>query len=182
MRTFIRGSVVMLAAGLFAGCNSNMGSKPAAMSGMTLDKSATTPAVMQAGGVNVLKLTATSDFKCETADGSLHFKGPQELEIEVWLVRDAKTIGDGIAHADTQITDEFKDFKPDQTADLTIAGAPAKRLIGPGHEADDGDRGSADVIVFKVGDRIFIACYHGESLNPTAEQEMLTIVQTAQLP
>ena len=55
-------------------------------------------------------------------------------------------------------------------------------LVGKGHEADDGDAGSADVVVFKVADHIFIACNHGEGLDPAAQQGMLTLLQTAQAP
>ncbi len=89
---------------------------------------------------------------------------------------------EAVGRVNVQIADQFKDFKPDHTTDLTIAGSPARQLIGPGHEADDGDAGAADVSVFKVADHIFIACYHSESLDPSGEQWMLTLVQTAQLP
>jgi hypothetical protein len=50
------------------------------------------------------------------------------------------------------------------------------------HEADDGDAGAADVIAFKVGDHVFVACDHGESLDPMGQQWLLTLVQTAQMP
>jgi hypothetical protein len=77
---------------------------------------------------------------------------------------------------------EFKNFKSNQTSELTIAGSPAKRMVGDGEEADDGDPGKADVIVFKVGDHVFVACDHGETINETGQQGLLTLVQTAHMP
>jgi hypothetical protein len=116
-----------------------------------------------------------------TGDGTLHFTAPQ-YEVEFWLVPGVQTVDDAVGHVSTQIISEFKDFKPDHATDLTVAGSPAKRLVGAGHEADDGDPGDADIIVFKVGDHVFVACNHGESLNPVGQQGMLSLVQTAQVP
>ena len=122
--------------------------------------------VMQSGSVDVLRLTIANDVKCVSKDGSLDLNSPH-LEMEVWLVRNARTIDDAMAHINTAITDQFKNFKSDHTSDLTIADSPAKRLIGFGKEADDGDDGKADLVVFKIGNHIFIACTHGEDLSPT---------------
>jgi hypothetical protein len=169
---------------MLSGCCSSTGTKPSALAATQADKAAETKAwVMQSGRVDVLRLTASLDTKCAAGDGMLHFNGPLLFdEVEFWLVRGVTTVDEAMVHVDTQIVDQFKNFKPDQTTDLTIAGLPAKRLVGPGHEADDGDAGAADVIVFKVGDHIFVACYHGESLDPSGEQWMSTLVQTAQMP
>lgn len=137
--------------------------------------------VMQSGGVDVLRVSLAGNIKCEANDGSLHVNAKQ-YDVYLWLVPGAKTLDDGIAQIGQQIKDQFKDFQAKSTSDLTVAGSPAKRLIGKGHEADDGDNGEADVIVFKVGDRIFIACVHGEDLTPMAEQGILTVLRTARLP
>ena len=137
--------------------------------------------VMQSGGAGVLKLTTADDTKCVSADGSLHFNAPK-YEVEFWLMRGAQSVDDAASKVAPQIVSEFKEFKPDSTTDLTIAGSPAKRLVGTGQEADDGDAGSADLIVFKVGDQIFVACTHGEKLITPAREGMLTMVQTAQKP
>jgi hypothetical protein len=64
----------------------------------------------------------------------------------------------------------------------TIGGSAANRVRGTGVEADDGDPGTADVIVFRAGDRLFVACTHGESLNESARQWMTTVVKTATAP
>jgi len=185
MRTFIRTSLFIIVTGMLSGCCPGTGAKPAASAATQGDKAADTKAwVMQSGGVDLLRLTTSaSDTKCVAGDGTLHFNGPLLFdEVEFWLVPGAKTVDEASGRVETQIADQFKDFKPDHTMDLTIAGSPAKRLVGPGHEADDGDAGAADVIVFKVGDHIFVACDHGESLDPTGQQWMLTLVQTAQKP
>jgi hypothetical protein len=184
MRTFILELLLVIAPGMLSGCCTGMRTKPAPLVATQSDKIADSKIwVMQSSGVDVLKLTTAADTKCLAGDGTLHFNGPLLFdEVEIWRVRGAKTVDEATGHVDTQIADQFKDFKPDHTTDLTIAGSPAKRLGGPGHEADDGDAGAADVIVFKVGEHIFVACSHGESLDPSGEQWMLTLVQTAQTP
>jgi hypothetical protein len=159
-----------------------MGTSTAPAPGQADQVAADTKAcVMQSGGTNVLGLTTSADCKCAAKDGSLKINAPQ-FEVEVWVVPGAKTVDEAIGNVDKQIADEFKDFKADSTTDLTIAGSPAKWLVGPGHEADDGDPGAADLIVFKVGDHIFVACTHGEKLTPIGQQGLLTMVQTAQMP
>ena len=136
---------------------------------------------MQSGGVDVLKLTGPADFKCVAEDGSLKFDAPT-FYAEYWLVAGAHTVDESLQRVGTVIESEFKNFKPSQTTDLTIAGSPAKRMVGDGEEADDGDPGQADVIVFKVGNHVFVACNHGEKLTPVGQEGMLTLTQTAQAP
>ena len=132
MRTFILRSALVIAAGMFSGCGSCMHTKPAAAT--QADNVAASKAwVMQSGGSNVLSLKAPDDTKCATGEGTLHFNGPVVFdEVEVWLMSGAKSVDEAMAHVNTQIADQFKDFKPDHTTDLMIAGSPAKRLVGPG--------------------------------------------------
>ncbi len=182
MRTLIRGTLLIIVAGLFGGCGSSTVAKPDAPAATHVDQVAeNNTCVMQSGGSDVLRLTMPADTKCTAKDGWLFIKSP-DYELNVWLVDGVQTVDEGVGRIDTQIVSKFKDFKPDQTTDLTIAGAPAKRLAGRGHEADDGDDGEADVIVFKVGDHVFIACIDDEHLIPPARQGMLTVVQTAHKP
>jgi hypothetical protein len=182
MRAFIAGSLVIIAAGVMGGCGSSMGAKTAPPTPTHSDKiTDAKTCVMQTGAVNVLQMTMPVDVTCVAKDGSLHFTAPQ-YEVEVWLVRGAQTIDEAIGQVGPDIADEFKDFKPEHETDLTIAGSPAKQLVGSGHEADDGDPGDADLIVFKAGGRIFVACNHGESLTRAGQQGLLTLVQTAQAP
>jgi hypothetical protein len=181
MRNLVRGSLLLIVTGMISGCASGAGGSSAGPAAAQAEKAADTKAwVMQSGGTNVLKLTTSADCKGTAKDGALKINAPQ-FEVEVWL-SGAKSVDEATGTVATQIVDEFKDFKADSTTDVTIAGSPAKRLVGPGHEADDGDPGAADLIVFKVGDHVFVACTHGEKLMPVGEQGLLTIVQTAQVP
>jgi len=179
MRTLISGLLIFIVAGAMCGCTGAKSSSSTATQAVNATDGKAW--VMQSGGVDVLRVTASPDIKCVIGDGSLHFTAAQ-YEVEFWLVPGSQTVDDAVGHVGTQIVSEFKDFKPDSTTDLTVSGSPAKRLVGAGHEADDGDPGDADVIVFKVGDHVFVACNHGESLNPVGQQGMLTLVQTAQVP
>jgi hypothetical protein len=182
MRTFLGGVLFIIVAGVLSGCDSGGGTKSGASEGMQADVAAGAKScVMQAGGVNVLKLTGPANMRCLNADGSLQLHGP-EYNVEFWLMRGAKTVDEGVGRVSSQIVDEFKDFKADRTTDLTVAGSPAKRLVGHGREADDGDPGEADVIVFKVGEHIFVGCNHGEGLVPAGQQGLLMVVQSAQRP
>ena len=181
MRAFIRGSLFIVVTGLMSGCSS-MGAKSDAPAATHADKVADAhTCVMQSGGANVLRLTASPDWKCDAKDGWLQIKAPHSA-FEVWLVSGASMVDEGIGHIGKQIESEFKDFKPDSTTDLTVAGSPAKRLAGIGHEADDGDNGEADLIVFKVGGHVFIALTHDEALSPQSRAGLLALVQTAQAP
>ena len=136
---------------------------------------------MQTAGANVLQVSAPADAKCAAADGSLRFAAKQ-FEMQIWLVRDARTVDEATGKVAAVIVDEFKDFKADRTTELTIAGAPAKELVGPGHEADDGDNGSADLVIFNVGDHVFVACNHGEQLTSAGHDGLIAVTQTAKLP
>jgi hypothetical protein len=183
MRKFISSSLLIIVTGVFGGCASGSGTnQPTAPNAQNDQAAAAKTFVMQSGGVNVLKLSAAAAFKGRAEDGSLHLTLPQQYEVEFWIVPGAKTVDEALGRISTQIISEFKDFKPDHTTDITVAGSPAKRLTGKGHEADDGDPGAADVVVFKVGDHVFIACNHGEGLDPAAQQGMLTLLQSAQVP
>src|SRR5262245_60206389 len=132
MRTFIYGSLFTIVAGLLSGCGSNAGTKPDPSSAPQAEKAADgKDFVMQSGGMDVLKLRAPAGTKCVAEDGSLKFDSPKYYA-EVWLVRGAKTVEEAMGRVSEQITSEFKNFKPDETTDLTIAGSPAKRTVGVG--------------------------------------------------
>ena len=137
--------------------------------------------VMASGGTNVLQLTAPAGTKCVAADGSLKVGAPA-YDAECWLVPGAKTVAEGVDHLGPQIVGEFTAFKAEQTTDLTIAGGPAKQLTGTGHEADDGDPGAAECLVFAVGGHVFVACTHGETLNAAAKDGLLALAKTARVP
>lgn len=185
MRTSIGGSIVLTLAALTVGCGSH-GSN-------SNDAKSSTPAVdtsksmtgktctLQAGGKNVLMVMAAADITCTPKEGSLTLKGHGN-QLDIWLVSGAKTVDDAIAKVPDQIKSEFKDFKAKSTTDVTVAGNPGKRIMGAGTEADDGDPGTADVVVFKAGDNVFVACVHGEHIPADAPAWMMTILGTAKAP
>lgn len=136
--------------------------------------------VMMSHGTPVLRLVAPGDAPCEVGDGTFDMKS-REGYVNVWLVPGASTVQDGVQKIPSVIAGEFKDFSAEKTTDF--AGAmPGKRVFGSGREADDNDPGTADVIVFQAGGRVFIACTHGESLRASAQQRMVELVRTVSLP
>jgi hypothetical protein len=115
------------------------------------------------------------------SDGALELKSRSGY-IFIWHARDATTMDEGIRQAPNVIISEFKDFKPTSTTQLSIPNTPATRLLGSGLEADDDDPGTADVIVFQRDNSFFIACTHGETMRPAAQDLMLKLVQSAATP
>ena len=179
MRTFWGLCVLMVAAAMMVACATEKESKTENASDAKMEVvGAAGKAVLLSGGKEVLVVTVPAETQYKNQEGSLHLKW-HESEFDIWLVSGATTIDQGVAHVAEQIKDEFKKFKPTKSNDLTIAGSLAKQLIGKGVEADDGDDGKADVVVFKVGNHIFVACVHGESLFEGDEQWMLTVLKTA---
>ena len=104
------------------------------------------------------------------------------LILHIWVVEHATNITEGISRLAGIIQGEVLKFKPEATTELVVAGAPARRLFGSGTEADDGDDGHADVVVFIAGTRVFVACVHGEKLDPAERQAMLAALQTVRAP
>ena len=137
--------------------------------------------IMKSGGRDVLRVMVPSDAECAARDGALHMKSSSGY-VDVWLVQGAKSVEDGAGRVPDQIKSEFKDFRPTSSSAMTVAGAPAKRIQGSGVEADDGDPGDADVIVFGVEGRVFVACTHGENLSAAARRWLGTVVESAQAP
>src|SRR5947207_15397803 len=130
MRTFIYGSLFIVVSGMLSGCGSNTGTKPAAPAAPPAEKAADAKDfVMQSGGTDVLKLTTPAGTKCVAEDGSLKFDSPKYYA-EIWLVSGAKTVEEATRRVSEQIASEFKNFKPNETTDLTVAGSPAKRMVG----------------------------------------------------
>ena len=169
-------AVLMVVSGvsMVPGCASDTASAPTA----PMD---TKKYTMKSDGLDVLAVTVGEGVSCKAEDGLLHFKG-KAGDFEIWAVKGAASIDQGVASVPGTIASEFKGFKTTTTSDQTIAGGPAKRLAGTGTEADDGDPGSADVVIFKVGSAVFAACNHGESLSSSTQRWMLDVLGTARKP
>ncbi|MEI9893004.1 MAG: hypothetical protein WDN28_03590 [Chthoniobacter sp.] len=108
-----------------------------------------------------LKITVPKDTEVTKKTGRtiLHAKG---LWIYLWDVAGARTVADAVPQAGKVIKSEFTDFAAGETKTITVAGHEAKHLIGKGAEADDGDPGGAEVVIFTDGKHVFAACVHGE--------------------
>ena len=103
--------------------------------------------------------------------------------LHVWPVTGAKTVNEAQIRLGDVIKDDVLKFSASATNEITVAGSPARHLIGNGVEADDGDNATADVVIFAVGNRIFVACVHGEGNDASREREpMLKMLQTARNP
>jgi hypothetical protein len=105
------------------------------------------------------------------------------ITLYLWVVPKAKTVAGAISHIDDVIKSEVLNFKPDSTETITVAGAEAKHLKGKSVEADDQDPGTTDVVVFKVGKTVCVACVHGEhEMAAKQRQPMLDALKTVKAP
>jgi hypothetical protein len=106
----------------------------------------------------------------------LHAKG---LWIYLWEVPGARSVADAVPQVGKIIKSEFTDFAAGETKDIKVAGHDAKHLTGKGAEADDGDPGSADVVIFTDGKHVFAACVHGEKDEAAKERpEFLKVLKS----
>ena len=107
----------------------------------------------------------------------------EAMLLHIWPVAGAKTTADAAARLAETIKGDVLKFNVTKTNEITVAGSPARHLIGNGVEADDGDAATADVVIFAVGPGVFIACVHGEANDASKEREpMLKVLRTAKSP
>jgi hypothetical protein len=141
-----------------------------------------TSVTMSVDGKPALVLKVPSAPKLLSTNGFVRIQATN-LTLYVWAVPNAKTADDAVPRAPEIIKSEFLKFKTNMVMDMTIAGAPAKHVTGSGNEADDGDPGNAEVVLFTVGGRVFAGCVHGEADEASkARAAMMTVLKTAQSP
>lgn len=87
--------------------------------------------------------------------------GAKHPHIQVWATN-AKDLAAATTDVAALIVSEVTHFTPTTTTDQTIAGAPAKLLIGTGEEADDGDPSNAEVTLFSVNGVVYVLVNHAE--------------------
>jgi hypothetical protein len=138
------------------------------------------------GGKPALILTLPQGAQSKTVGGTttiVLLKGMDLQTFNLWVVDKDRTPEEAVACVPDIIKPEFKDFKPGDTKATMVAGVPAKLLAGGGVEADDGDEGNAEVVLFALGGRVFAACVHGEGEAPAMRRDfMMAILQTAKVP
>ena len=106
----------------------------------------------------------------------------KHLWVYLWEIPTAKTVAEAVPHIATIIKSEFTDFALADTQNMKVAGHDAKHLFGKGAEADDGDPGTAEVIVFTDGKHVFAACVHGEKDEAAKERpNLLKILQSVKV-
>ena len=128
----------------------------------------------------VLKVPGKTDVTRITGRTTIH---AQDMFLHLWVVGNASNVTEGVSRVADLIKGEVLNFEPNRTNDITIAKVSAKLIAGPGTEADDGDEGNAEVVIFTVGGRVFVACIHGEGkIDPKEHQAMLDVLQTAKAP
>ncbi len=133
-------------------------------------------------GKPALVLQAPESAKTTSSNAYVNIK-TAKLSLYIWAAPDAKVAGDAVPRVGELIKSEFVKFKQTSAKDITVAGAPAKDVIGSGNEADDGDPGHAEVILFEVADHVFAACVHGEFDDAFRERDsMMAVLKTAHAP
>jgi hypothetical protein len=132
--------------------------------------------------VPALVLTVPQTAKVTTAHGMTEIHTPNMI-LCVWPIPAVKSVDEGITQLPDVIKREVLKFVAATTNVITVAGAPAKHLIGRGIEADDNDPATADIVIFTTGKAVFAACVHGEGNQAGEEREpMLAVLKTAKAP
>jgi hypothetical protein len=141
------------------------------------DKSAT----LSLDGRPALGLQVPAAAKITSSNGYVNIR-TTNMSLHVWAVPGAKTV-DVLPRMAELIKSEFVKFNITSSMDMVVAGAPAKHVLGSGNEADDGDPGHAEVVIFMVGGRVFAGCVHGEFDDASrARAPMMTVLQSAHAP
>jgi hypothetical protein len=137
---------------------------------------------ISAGNAPALKLEIPKDAKATTKGTKTSFL-LKNAWVYVWSVPTAKTVAEAVPQTATIIKSEFTNFELKDTKHLSVAGHPADHLFGKGAEADDGDPGAAEVVIFAVGKHVFAACVHGETDEAAKKRpDMLALLKTAKAP
>jgi hypothetical protein len=141
-----------------------------------------TTVTLSLDGKPALALTVPAAAKVVSSNGYVNIR-TTNMSLHVWAVPNAATVNDALPRAAELIKSEFIKFKTNAIMDMVIAGAPAKHVTGSGNEADDGDPGNAEVVLFAVNGRVFAGCVHGEFDDASRERApMMAVLQTAHAP
>ncbi|MGO9111860.1 MAG: hypothetical protein ACLP9L_21750 [Thermoguttaceae bacterium] len=133
-------------------------------------------------GTAVMTIRAPQSAKV-TMDKEKTVIDTKDMVLDLWVVPKAKTVAAAIASLDDVIKGEVLKFSPTSKEAITVAGAEGKHLMGKGIEADDQDPATVDVVVFKVGRTVLVACVHGEGEAAVRQrQPMLNALKTVKAP
>ena len=112
-----------------------------------------------------LKMELPGGWEAKSKGDTLVIAIAHYNDIIIRTVPAAATPADALAGIAKAIVGEVHDFTPTATHDLTLAGKPAKHVLGKGKEADDGDPSNTEVFAFTVGSKVYTACVHGEGTD-----------------
>jgi len=133
-------------------------------------------------GVAVMTISAPQSAKV-TTEKEKTVIDTKDMVLDLWVVPKAKTVAEAIIGLDDVIKSEVLNFKAASTEAITVAKAEGKHLKGKGLEADDQDPATVDVVVFKVGKTVLVACVHGEGQAAVRQrQPMLNALKTVKAP
>ena len=128
-----------------------------------------------AGGTPVLALKIPQDANV-TVTGEHTVVQTKETTFHVWSLASLKTPEEALPRITEIIKGEFVNFKPESTNKILVADAPALHISGKGNEADDGDPGGAQIVLFTAGKHVFAACAHGEFDDAIRRSKQMMIV------
>ncbi len=107
----------------------------------------------------------------------------KDMVLDLWVVPKANTVAEAIAGLDDAIKGEVLKFNATSTETTTVAGSEAKHLKGKGLEADDQDPATVDIVAFRIGKTVLVACVHGEGDAAIRQrQPMLNALKTIAAP
>jgi hypothetical protein len=93
--------------------------------------------------------------------------------VELIPVADGVDVAKAEADIATLVVNMVTKFAPDKRSEMTVAGAPAVRLDGPGLEADDGDDSIAQATIFTFKGHTWILTAHAEGPSVAENQEKI---------
>ena len=140
-------------------------------------------ATVTADGKPVVKLTLPAGWS-SAASGAKVVLLPTggAPHVQVWAIP-AASVAEAEKAVAVLIASEVTEFKAGTASDLTVAGKPARQVVGTGKEADDGDPSNAEVTVFTVGGKVFLLVAHGEG-DGTAKKhaDLAAVLASAAAP
>lgn len=154
--------------------------KPA---GGSVEKAKAISVTVKAGDQSVMKMTVPDGTTVSYDGPKVIINGTEwSQRFFIWKVSDGENLAPATAQVPTLIQSEFKNFTVTSTTDTTVGPLKGLQLKGTGVEADDGDPGTAEVILFVFNNQVFAACAHGEEMPPARVDFMITSLSTITRP
>ena len=106
-----------------------------------------------------------------------------DMFLHIWPQAEGATLAGTVARVSGIIKGDVLNFKTNKTEALKVGARTVNWFAGTGIEADDEDSSHAEVVVFDVGGRVFVACIHGEGrIEPAEHNAMLAALKTVESP